>query len=65
MVRKADNLTTFMSCSRGTSKSRNPQGLFRFVIGLLYLLQLPEVNIVINFLDGIIMNWNSNSQCVG
>ena len=42
-VRRADNLTTFMcrlSWNLGTSTSRNPQGLSRAVMGLLYLLPL-------------------------
>ena len=40
-VRRADNLTTFMcqvSWNLGTSTSWNPQGLFRPVIQLLYLI---------------------------
>jgi len=39
-VRRADNLTTFtriLSCKLGASSSWNPQGLSRFVTGLLYL----------------------------
>ena len=39
-VRRADNLTTFMcrlSWNLGASTSWNPQGLFRPVMGLLYL----------------------------
>jgi hypothetical protein len=39
-VRRADNLTTFMcrvSWNLGASASWNPQGLFRCVMGLLYL----------------------------
>jgi hypothetical protein len=40
-VRRADNLTTFkcrLSGNLGASTSRNPQGLSRPVMGLLYLL---------------------------
>ena len=40
-LHRADNLTTFMcrlSCNLGASTSRNPQGLSRPVMGLLYLL---------------------------
>jgi len=36
----ADNLTTFMcrlSCNLGASTTWNPQGLYRPVMGLLYL----------------------------
>ena len=39
-VRRADNLTTFvcrLSWNLGTSPSWNPQGLFRPIMGLLYL----------------------------
>jgi hypothetical protein len=39
-MRRADNLTTFMcrlSRNLGASNSWNPQGLFRPVMGLLYL----------------------------
>ena len=42
-VRRADNRTTFMCrlWNLGVSSSRNPQGLPRPVMGLLYLLQRP------------------------
>jgi hypothetical protein len=44
-VRKADNLTT-LSWNLGTSTSWNPQGLSRFVQGLLYLYILSVQRII-------------------
>ena len=54
-MRRADNLTTFMcrlSWNLGASTSRNPQGLSRPVMGLLYLFSKLQRDHNLSFVAG-------------